>query len=262
MRYGTISHPKFKTLQRILGLPQFSVVGLLESVWMLASQFTDDGDITRFTAQEICDYAGFDGEARALISKMIESKWLDNVDGRLCVHDFFDHAPAFIYERNKKRRQREAKKPSNGPGNSGDINGDISSIPGISAQSSVVESGVVESKEEGIVDPASPLPPRKKFDPKSSELPPTLQVDTFVRAWLDWCDHRCEIKHSLTEMQAKKQLGQFESWGADRSMAAINHTIAQGWQGIREPECNGKSSSKLNEHRPELRPFEGRGSHS
>lgn len=115
MRYGTISHPKFRTLQRILGLPQYSVVGLLESLWMLASQFTDEGDITRFSAQQIADYAGYDGDAESLIDQMVESKWLDRIDGRLLVHDFLDHAPSFIYERNKKRNQRKATQSGNCP---------------------------------------------------------------------------------------------------------------------------------------------------
>ncbi len=84
--------------------------------------------------------------------------------------------------------------------------------------------------------------PKTKFDPKALEIPLALQVDSFKRAWIDWCDHRCEIKHSLKEKQAEKQLEQFEQWGVARSVAAINHTITQGWQGIREPDIDARQA--------------------
>ncbi len=85
-------------------------------------------------------------------------------------------------------------------------------------------------------------PKAKKFDPKAIAIPLALQVDSFKRAWIDWCDHRCEIKHSLKEKQAEKQLEQFEQWGFARSVAAINHTITKGWQGIREPDVAARPS--------------------
>jgi len=41
---------------------------------------------------------------------------------------------------------------------------------------------------------------------------------------------------------AEQQLNQFVEWGESRSIAAIRHTVAKGWQGIQEPEHrrNGK----------------------
>lgn len=194
MRYGTISHPKFKSLQRMLELPQYSVVGILESVWMLASQFTDDGDITRFTAQQICDYAGFEGDAESLIGKMIESKWLDSVDGRLLVHDFIDHAPSFIYERNKKRNQRRAAQSSIvppivpvSPGTPRDTTGNNLDVPGISAQSSVVESSEVHEEENtGASLSVSSKTKASKAPKPQWSIPDGVNPDH----WQDWLTHR------------------------------------------------------------------------
>ncbi len=99
MKPGTTSHPKFRALMRSLSLPQYVVVGLLESVWTLAAQFADDGDLSRFDAHAIADYAGFDGNAEALLTALVECRWLDRCDNRLLIHDWDDHCPDYIYDR-------------------------------------------------------------------------------------------------------------------------------------------------------------------
>lgn len=104
MKIGTTTHPKFRSLMRSLALPQYAVVGLLESVWTLAAQFADDGDLSRFSAQEIADYAGYDGNADDLLAAMISSRWLDGEIGALCVHDWLDHCPHYVHDRRRKRR--------------------------------------------------------------------------------------------------------------------------------------------------------------
>ncbi len=56
MKLGTTTHPKFRRLQKQLKLPQYAAAGLLEMLWAMAAQYADDGDISRFSAQEIADY--------------------------------------------------------------------------------------------------------------------------------------------------------------------------------------------------------------
>ena len=84
-------------------------------------------------------------------------------------------------------------------------------------------------------DSASPR--RKGFDPSSVPLPESLgQHAAFRSSWADWLAHRREIRKPLTKTSTAKQLEQFAGWGVSRSVAAIQHTIANGWQGIREPD--------------------------
>lgn len=116
MKIGTTSHPKFRALSRLLGLPQYAVVGLLESVWTLAAQFADDGDLSRFCAQEIADYAGYEGDAEKLVEALISSRWLDGRIGALLVHDWFDHCPHYVHDRRRKRSPKQSV-----PGNSRNI---------------------------------------------------------------------------------------------------------------------------------------------
>lgn len=86
--------------------------------------------------------------------------------------------------------------------------------------------------------------PKPKRSPKSSRgdsldsvvIPENLDTPKFRQAWSLWQKHRREIKKPLRPTSATKQLEQFAAWGGDRAVAAIDHTIAKGWQGIREPE--------------------------
>lgn len=91
----------------------------------------------------------------------------------------------------------------------------------------------------------TPLPPRGKeagFDALKVSLPPEINSPEMQAAWLLWCKHRTEIKKPLKPTMVEQQLSQFVQWGQSRSIAAIRHTVARGWQGIQEPEVrrNGK----------------------
>ncbi|MES2788158.1 MAG: hypothetical protein V4719_00955 [Planctomycetota bacterium] len=67
-------------------------------------------------------------------------------------------------------------------------------------------------------------------------IPESLQTPLFVDAWEKWQKHRREIRKPLTETQAGAQMAKFKSIGEARAVASIDHTIAMGWQGIREPD--------------------------
>jgi hypothetical protein len=116
MKIGTTTHPKFRSLMRCLELPQYAVVGLLESVWTLAAQFADDGDLSRFSAQEIADYAGYEGDAETLVNALVSSRWLDGCIGALAVHDWLDHCPHYVHDRRRKRSPKQTV-----PGNSRNV---------------------------------------------------------------------------------------------------------------------------------------------
>ena len=119
MKSGTTNHPKFRALMRSLKLPQYVVVGLLESLWMLASQFADDGDLSRFDSNAIADFSGFEGDAEALMDALVECRWIDRDGDTLRVHDWEDHCPDYIYDRRRKRRKRDELRSI--PGMSGKV---------------------------------------------------------------------------------------------------------------------------------------------
>ena len=60
--------------------------------------------------------------------------------------------------------------------------------------------------------------------------------DAFKAAWANWMQHRTESRNKLTPTAARQQLAKLASMGEARAIAAIEHSLANGWQGIYEPK--------------------------
>ena len=106
MKLGTQTHPKFKSLQKSLCLSSFQTVGVLESLWMMTCQYAgDDGDLSRFTPQEIADWMEWGGDAKELIDALKKFRWLDSDGDSMRVHDWQDHKPHYLKDRERKRIQ-------------------------------------------------------------------------------------------------------------------------------------------------------------
>lgn len=78
------------------------------------------------------------------------------------------------------------------------------------------------------------------LDSGGIKVPERLCIQEFSLWWNKWVSHRIEIKKPLKPTQAESQLAQFAEWGPERAIAAIKHTITKGWQGIREPDGDGR----------------------
>jgi hypothetical protein len=79
-------------------------------------------------------------------------------------------------------------------------------------------------------------PPKSPKGDSAACLPEVLQTKEFQVAWDEWKAHRKEKKKPLTPTSTKKQLAELAEMGVDRAIAAINHSIKKGWQGIFEPD--------------------------
>jgi hypothetical protein len=95
-----------------------------------------------------------------------------------------------------------------------------------------------EKKDSRNREPSFPFP---SFPFLSLVLEESVE---FKAAWGDWVKHRKEIKKPLTEQQVRKQIKEFEQWGPERSIAAIEHTIKKGWQGLREPDTQSGAAPR------------------
>jgi hypothetical protein len=129
MKLGTVTHPKFRRLMMRLNLKQYECAGLLELLWAMAAQFTDDGNLSRFNAEDIAAYLDWRGDPQELVDTLVDCRWLDRDGEAVAIHDWQDHMPHFITERVRKREQRNAKRPNQieaVPGPSRDIAGTVS----------------------------------------------------------------------------------------------------------------------------------------
>ncbi len=87
-------------------------------------------------------------------------------------------------------------------------------------------------------DGASESAPEAKKPEKKPSFDLPFASDKFKEAWNSWIKHRSELKKHVKpgSEAAKRQLKMLAAWGEERAIAAIEHTIFKGWQGLREPE--------------------------
>jgi len=87
-------------------------------------------------------------------------------------------------------------------------------------------------REEKSKDKETPFPP----------LP--FLSEEFTKAWADWEQHKKEKRDKLTPTAVKKQFKKLAVMGETRAIAAIEHSIANGYQGIYEPNQQHQSKAE------------------
>jgi hypothetical protein len=128
-------------------------------------------------------------------------------------------------------------------GSESELQTELKTEPQIVCSSESEPKGVPMRNRKGTPYIPSPNPNPKEtrprgslFDPLQFELPLSLDDGAFRTAWGEWCEHRREIRKPLTPTSTKAQLRELASMGVERATLALRHTIAKGWQGIREPD--------------------------
>lgn len=128
MKVGSKDHIKVKRLKRALGIPLYQAIGILETLYQSAAQSADDGAIGKFCNSDIALELEWEGDPDKLIAALVEARLLDeHPEDRLVIHDWEDHAPTFLKDRLRKRKQRtcdqsggvESDAPRTRNGNSG-----------------------------------------------------------------------------------------------------------------------------------------------
>lgn len=72
----------------------------------------------------------------------------------------------------------------------------------------------------------------------------------FQEAWKEWVKHKRELKKPLTPTSQRAQIKRLAGMGEARAIAAIQHSIENGWQGIFEakPIAANASFPQSNRH--------------
>lgn len=98
MKAGTKSHIKFKRLKCRLQLPDYCIVGVLESLWHVTAQHAPRGDIGKLTDEDIAALIDWACDPAELVRALVSAGWLDeHPDHRLIVHDWHDHCSRYVH---------------------------------------------------------------------------------------------------------------------------------------------------------------------
>jgi hypothetical protein len=105
-------HPKRKRLSRLLGATKAATIGHLHLMWWWAMDYAQDGDLTRYTDDDLADAGGWDGDPGLFVQSLIESGF---ITVERTVHDWDDYAGRLIGQRSanaaRMREARAKKKP-------------------------------------------------------------------------------------------------------------------------------------------------------
>ena len=97
VKHDTPDKLKFKKLTRRLKLSEREAIGILELLWRATAKNCPQGDIGRFTNEDIATLCDWPGEADKLVEALVELRWLDVCDERrLLVHDWREHCPNHV----------------------------------------------------------------------------------------------------------------------------------------------------------------------
>jgi hypothetical protein len=102
---------KFMRLKRRLKLPSFSVVGVLESIWLFTCTNAPLGDLGKFSNEDIAIAIDWADDPDELVAHLIECGWLDTCNvHRLLVHDWEEHCPTYVRGINARKGLKFAEK--------------------------------------------------------------------------------------------------------------------------------------------------------
>lgn len=96
MKHQTILNVKFANLQRRLKLPRCFAAGVLETLWKFTEINARDGDLSKFSADEIAAWLEWPHDATDLIDGLVETRWLDRDGEQLTVHAWWEHMPNWL----------------------------------------------------------------------------------------------------------------------------------------------------------------------
>lgn len=104
MKIDGLTHPKTKRLGKLLNVPHYAAVGILECLFGFTAQYADNGHIGKYSEDVIAEGVNWDRAPNILIEALRAAGFVDGHGEHLVLHDWADHCPDYV----KKRWKRKA----------------------------------------------------------------------------------------------------------------------------------------------------------
>lgn len=104
-------HPKTMKLARILGATIPTAVGHLHGLWYWCMDYAPDGVISDFDAEDVALAAMWEGEPQDFISALIKTRFVDDENGVLRIHNWSEYTGKLL---EKQAKDRERKRTASG----------------------------------------------------------------------------------------------------------------------------------------------------
>ncbi len=233
---NTSDKPEVWQIASQLGIEPDAVVGKLLRVWAWFDEHTVDGNAASVTKALLDSKVGVTGFCQA----MIAAGWMIESNNKTSLPNFDRHNG-----KTAKNRALTAKRVGKFKAVNDLVTQEFENSNAASVNSALPrEDKIREDKNNKTIPPKSPKgeSSRKRgYDFNLEDIPfSLLGSQSFCEAWELWLVHRRELKKPVTKTQALKQLAELAEIGPVKAVTMIDHTIARGWQGLREPEPGSK----------------------
>jgi len=122
MHQSLRTHDKTLVLTRLLGLKRYEVIGMLVSLWLWALDIADiNGKLGNLIEEDIEEALGWKGDTGALSAALIESGFIDRLDGALVLHNWYKYAGKLNERREADRKRKAVRIPQEIHRNSGGV---------------------------------------------------------------------------------------------------------------------------------------------
>jgi len=112
-------HPKTKKFARLTGISLPAAVGHLHYLWWWAMDYArNDGNLSKYDADDIADAVLWTGDANELLNCLIKSGFVDDTSDGLVIHDWMQYIGKLLEklatDAERKRKSRDKNKMSDG----------------------------------------------------------------------------------------------------------------------------------------------------
>jgi len=202
-----------KTLRLVRRLGEVAALYPIR-LWTWAVEQSLDGSLRDIDAEELAMICGFQGEAETLWAAMVDCGFVELEDGRATIRSWDEHQGKLIDRAERNAGRMRAARSRNVP--------DTSSATDVTNERN-------ERNERNVTDET-----KAEAGP---DFPAALDTDAFRAAWELWRKYRAERHLSAWKpLTIRTQLAKLAEMGEARALAAIDHSIAQAYQGIYEPK--------------------------
>lgn len=217
LRLSIRSHPKTKKLRYKLGAD-----GLVGWIWLLmfAAEARPDGDLVGLDEEDLALAADYPGDAHEFVDTLVQVGHLDEVEDGWQIHDWAENNP---WAAGAKERSEKATKAAR-------VRWDNDDPP-------TNKQRVKKKTDAPSMQPAKPRA-RSSNAPSPSPSPsPVVPLPEAIDAelWLEYEQHRHEIRHALTPTAARRiliKLAKFQDEHQVDPNDAIKLSIERSYRGV------------------------------
>jgi hypothetical protein len=193
-----------------------ALLGALARLWFLADTHISKDNVLTLGADQIDKVIGITG-----FCSLLPNQWLQIIDSTsVKLPNYFNHNGT-IAKQHALHARRQAKYQSR-------LTRRRQQALTHHRQKNDADVSADKTRQDKTKKPPTPLP----------EINPTTVPGLDMKAWNDWLEYRRERKPSIRPVSMMAAAREMASYGS-MQRAAVEHTKANGWQGLQPIKTNG-----------------------